>query len=85
MMVFDGSTACMSSQITRYGLSGVSFDVSSGRHSAIQPSRISVISRTTAEESRGALMLWPSSPISASSVSAASPTSAATMGRSLAR
>ncbi len=85
MIVFAGSTVCISSQTTRYGLSGASFEVSSGFHSAIQPSRTSVISRTTAELSRGASMLWPSSPSSASSVSPASPSRAATIGRSLPR
>ena len=64
----------ISSQITRYGLIGASFELSSGRHCAIHSSRTAVISATTSLVSRLDLMVCDSSPISASSVRPASPT-----------
>ena len=79
------STVCSRSWITRYGLSGASFDVSSGRHCSSHSSRTAVISAATAEASRLPAMLCRSSPISAASVSLASPTSPTALITSLFR
>ena len=85
MMVFLRSTVFISSQITRYGLSGASLEFSSGRHCSIHSSRTLVISATTAAGSRLVLMVWRSSPISAASVSLASPTRPTALTTSLLR
>ena len=65
MMVFFGSVPAINSQITRYGLIGASFELSSGFHCAIHSSRMAVISATTSLGSLFALMVCFSSPISA--------------------
>ncbi len=75
MIVLSRSTVCIRSQITRYGLSGASLDVSSGSHLSIHGFFTAWISAATGEASRGLEIMPPSSASIASNVSPASPTS----------